>query len=222
MRLLIIEDEKRLSASLKKGLTETGYAVDCAFDGEEGLFLSETENYDCIILDIMLPKIDGITICQKLRGKQINTPILMLTAKNTTEDISSGLDSGADDYLTKPFSFMELKSRIQALIRRGNKNSTPLLKIADLVLDPTKHIVTRNKKALNLTPKEFSILEFMLHHKNEVITRTMIIEHAWDYNFEGMSNVVDVFMTTLRKKIDQNAKTKLIHTIHGVGFKISN
>lgn len=221
MRILVIEDEKRLSDSIKKGLTESGYAVDQAFDGEEGLYLAESETYDCIILDIMLPKVDGIQVCKTLRSKNNKSPILMLTAKRTVEDISQGLDSGADDYLAKPFSFIELKSRLQALIRRTYNTASPTLKIADLELDPTKHTVLRGGKELALTPKEFAILELLMSHPNEVVTRTMITEHVWDYNFESMSNVVDVFVTTLRKKVDGGNKTKLIQTVHGVGFKVS-
>lgn len=221
MRIIIVEDEKRLSDSIKKGLVENGFAVDQAFDGEEGLYLCESENYDCIILDLMLPKIDGLTICRKLREKQIFVPILMLTAKTTTEDISKGLDTGADDYLAKPFSFTELKSRIQALIRRNHKIPVPILKIEDLELDSSKHTVSRAGKKIVLTPKEFSILELLLRHKDETLTRTIIIEHVWDYNFDGMSNIVDVFVATLRKKIDTGYVKKLIHTVHGVGFKIS-
>lgn len=221
MRIIIIEDEKRLSDSIKKGLGENGYAVDQAYDGEEGLFLSESENYDCIILDLMLPKLDGLTVCRRLREKQILTPILMLTAKTTIDDITKGLDMGADDYLAKPFSFIELKSRIQALIRRNHKIQTTILKIDDLELDPNKHTVSRAGKNIDLTPKEFAILELLLRHKDETLTRTMIIEHVWDYNFEGLSNVVDVFVATLRKKIDKINGKKLIHTTHGIGFKIS-
>ena len=204
MRILIIEDEVRLSNIIKKGFTEDGFAVDQAFDGEEGLYLATSESYDCIILDIMLPKKDGLSICRELREKGIHTPILMLTAKDTVEDIASGLDSGADDYLAKPFSFIELRARLQAL-----------------ELDPAKHVVKRGSRKISLTPKEFSILELLLRHKGEVVTRTMIIEHIWDYNFDNMSNVVDVFIATLRKKIDNEEKVKLIHTTHGVGYKIS-
>lgn len=218
MRILLIEDEKRLSDVIKKGLTENGFAVDQAFDGEEGEYLAQNEPYDLIVLDIMLPKIDGLTICKNLRKKEIKIPILMLTAKTTVEDKVTGLDAGADDYLTKPFSFLELKSRVHALIRRSNKDISPVIKIADLEIDSSKRTVLKANKEIILTPKEFSILEFLARHKNEVVTRTMVIEHVWDYNFEGMSNVVDVFMATLRKKIGNN----LIKTIHGVGYKISD
>lgn len=221
MRILVIEDERRLANVIKKGLIEDGFAVDLSFDGEDGQFLAASEPYDLIILDLMLPKIDGLTICRNLRKKSLKTPILMLTAKTSVEDRVQGLDSGADDYLTKPFSFLELRSRIHALIRRSKEDPSPILTIADLLVDPLKHSVTRNSHEIKLTPKEFAILELLLRHKNEVVSRTMILEHVWDYNFEGMSNVVDVFVATLRKKIDNKSKVKLIHTLHGVGYKIS-
>ena len=221
MRILFIEDERRLANVIKKGLSEDGFAVDLAFDGQEGQYLACEEPYDLIVLDLMLPKIDGVTICKNLRLKNLKTPILILTAKTTVEEKIKGLDSGADDYMIKPFSFLELRSRIHALIRRSKENPSPVLKIADLTVDPLKHSVSRNKRSVKLTPKEFAILEFLLRHKNEVVSRTMILEHVWDYNFDGLSNVVDVFMVTLRKKIDHKAKVKLIHTLHGIGYKIS-
>lgn len=216
-----MEDERRLSNVVKKGLTEEGFAIDTAFDGEEGQYLAESENYDLIILDIMLPKVDGLTICKELRAKNIKTPILMLTAKTTVEDKAAGLDSGADDYLAKPFAFLELRSRIHALIRRSKQEPSPTLTIADLVLDPIRHKLTRDGKDISLTPKEFSVLEILLRHKDEVVSRTMIIEHVWDYNFDSMSNVVDVFVAALRRKVDKGAKTLLLHTVRGVGYKIS-
>ncbi|MEK7565880.1 MAG: response regulator transcription factor [Patescibacteria group bacterium] len=221
MRILIIEDEQRLSNTIKKGLVEEGFAVDQAYDGQEGQYLAESEDYDLIILDIMLPKIDGITLCQNLRGKNIKTPILILTAKTLVEDKVAGLDSGADDYMTKPFSLIELRSRIQALLRRSQQEASPVLQIADLILDPLKHKVTRGGKNIVLTPKEFSVLEFLLRHKEEIVTRTMIIEHVWDYNFDSLSNIVDVYVTAIRRKVDKGAKIKLVHTIHGVGYKLN-
>ena len=221
MRILLVEDEQRLSNVIKKGLLEDGFAVDVAYDGEEGQYLAEGEIYDLVILDLMLPKVDGLTLCHNLRDKNIKTPILMLTAKTTIEDKVAGLDSGADDYMTKPFSFLELRSRIQALIRRSKQESSPILKVADLVLDPIKHTVTRKDKNITLTPKEFSILELLLRHKDEVVTRTMITEHAWDYNFDSMSNIVDVFVASLRRKVDKASDKKLIHTVHGVGYRLS-
>lgn len=221
MRILLVEDERRLANIIKKGLTEEGFAVDLAFDGEEGKYLAESEEYDLIILDITLPKVDGITICRQLRKKNIKTPIMMLTARTTLEEKVIGLDSGADDYLTKPFAFLELRSRIHALIRRSKQESSPVLKIDDLELDPIRHVVKRGGNIVNLTPKEFSVLELLLRHKDEVVSRTIIIEHVWDYNFDSMSNVVDVFIASLRRKIDRSKSVKLIHTIHGIGYKIS-
>jgi DNA-binding response OmpR family regulator len=221
MRVLIIEDERRLSNVLKKGLVEDGFAVDQAFDGEEGLFLAESEAYDLIILDLTLPKIGGMEVCLRLRKKNIKTPIIILTAKITMEDKIKGLDMGADDYMTKPFSFLELRSRIHALIRRSKAHASSQLSISDLEVDPLKHSIVRAGKNIQLTPKELAVLEFLMHHKQEVVSRTMILEHVWDYNFDGMSNIVDVFIATLRKKIDGGHKKKLIHTIHGAGYKIS-
>lgn len=221
MRLLIVDDEQRLATILKKGFTEEGFAVDTAFDGEEGLYLAQNETYDAIILDITLPKKSGLDVCRELRINGVKTPIIILTAKTALEDKVELLNTGADDYLTKPFAFIELKSRIHALIRRNSTNLNPTLTLSDLSVDPVKHTVTRNSQKIKLTPKEFAILELLLHHPDEVITRTMITEHVWDYNFDGMSNIVDVFVASLRRKIDKKSKHKLIHTIHGVGYKIS-
>lgn len=218
MRILVVEDERRLSDVIKKGLTEDGFAVDRAFDGEEGLYLAESEEYDLIVLDLMIPKIDGITICRTLRNRKIKTPILMLTAKTQVEDKVKGLESGADDYLTKPFAYAELKARIQSLIRRSHHEVDPVLMLDDLKLDPAKHTVIRDKTTISLTPKEFSILEYLLRHKNDVVTRTQITEHVWDYNFDALSNVVDVFIATIRKKINKGFNKKFIQTVHGVGY----
>lgn len=221
MRILLIEDEKNLSQVIKKGLTEQGFAVDAAGDGEEGLYLAEEESYDAIILDVMLPKIDGVEICRRLREKRISTPILMLTAKTQVKDRVAGLDAGADDYLTKPFAFVELKARIQALMRRAFKQPETVIKIDDLAIDPIKHVVQRGNQTITLTPKEFAILEYLARHKDKVVTRTQITEHTWDYNFESLSNIIDVFIATLRRKIDRGQKKKLLHTVHGVGYKLS-
>lgn len=208
---------------VKNGLVEEGFAVDVAYDGKEGKYLAElNENeYDLIILDVMLPFIDGVTLCKELRLQGNKTPIIMLTAKSTIEDKIAGLDSGADDYLTKPFAFLELRSRIHALIRRSKHESAPILSINNLILDPTQHKVTRANKEIKLTPKEFAVLEFLLRNKDCVVSRTMLIEHVWDYNFDSMSNIVDVFVGNIRRKIDKNAKVKLIHTLHGIGYKVS-
>ncbi|OGC50060.1 DNA-binding response regulator [candidate division WWE3 bacterium RIFCSPHIGHO2_01_FULL_40_23] len=221
MRVLIIEDEKDLAKNIKRGLQEEGLAVDTALDGEEGKFMAETEPYDLVILDLMLPKLDGITLCGGLRKKGIKIPILMLTAKTELENKVEGLNLGADDYLTKPFAFSELKARIFALLRRGNATELPVLKVDNLRLDPQKHEAYRAGDTLKLTPKEFSILEFLLRNKDKVVTRTMITEHVWDYNFESLSNLVDVLIGTLRKKVDKKGQKKLIHTVYGIGFKIS-
>ncbi|MBI2338094.1 response regulator transcription factor [Candidatus Daviesbacteria bacterium] len=221
MRILLIEDEKRLSETIKKGLAESGFAVDQAFDGEEGLYLGQSETYDVIILDLMLPKLDGITVCKKLRDKKIAVPILMLTAKAQVENRVTGLDAGADDYLTKPFEFVELKARINALLRRNYRQTESAIVIDTLEIDPVKRIVTRGDKPITLTPKEFSILEYLARNQDKPVTRTQITEHTWDYNFDSFSNVVDVFIATLRKKIDGGHKNKLIHTVHGVGYVMS-
>ena len=222
MRVLVIEDERRLAQIIKRGLVEGGYAVDLAFDGEEGKFLAETESYDLVILDLMLPKIDGLMVCRELRNKGIKTPILILTAKTTLDDKVAGLNSGADDYLTKPFAFLELSARIAALIRRSQAIPVAQLSVADLILDPTKHLAKRGARQIKLTPKEFSILELLLSHKDDVVSRTVITEHVWDYNFDGMSNVVDVFVASLRKKIGDTGKDKIIQTVHGVGYRIAS
>lgn len=222
MRILLIEDEKRLSHYIKKGLEEQGFAVDQAHDGEEGLYLAKEESYDVIILDVMLPTLSGLEVCNRLRKENRMTPIIMLTAKSETDDKIEGLDSGADDYLTKPFEFAELKARINAQLRRSYRQVSNTLIIADLEVDTAKHTVVREGKPIKVTPKEFSILELLMRNKYEVVTRTQLIEHVWDYNFDSMSNVVDVFVGTLRKKIDKSSKTKLIHTVHGVGYVISD
>lgn len=222
MRILLVEDEKRLSEVIKKGLTEQGFAVDQAFEGEEGLHLATTEPYDIIILDVMLPKIDGITICKELRKNKVQTAILMLTAKSQLDDKVVGLDAGADDYLTKPFEFAELHSRLHALLRRTYRQPESIIIVDTLEVDPLKHIAKRDGKVINLTPKEFSIIEILARNKDQVVTRTQITEHTWDYNFDSMSNVVDVFMATLRKKVDGGQKKKVIHTVHGVGYKLSD
>lgn len=218
----MVEDEKRLSHYIKKGLEEQGYAVDQTYDGEEGLYLAKEEAYDVIILDVMLPKMNGMDVCRNLRKDNRNMPVIMLTARSETEDKIEGLDCGADDYLTKPFVFDELRARIHAVLRRSYKQASNSLSVADLEVDPSKHTAKRGGREIKLTPKEFSILELLLLKKNSVVTRTQITEHVWDYNFESMSNVVDVFMAALRRKVDKGYKTKLIQTVHGVGYLISD
>lgn len=222
MKILIIEDDRRIANVLKKGLTEEGFAIDLAYDGLEGQYLAESEEYDLIILDLLLPKIDGLTVTKEIRNRQIKTPILILTAKTAVDDRVDGLNAGADDYMVKPFSFRELTARINALFRRNQETLPTILGAGDLELDPTKHTVKRNGRPIDLSAKEFAILEYLLHHKNQAITRTMILEHVWDYNFDPSSNIVDVFITHLRQKIDEGQKEKLILTIHGIGFKLSD
>lgn len=219
MRILVVEDETELAANIKKGLGEQGFAVDIAPDGEEGYYLATMEEYDTIVLDIMLPKLDGLGLCQRLRAEKVTTPILLLTAKSSVEDIAGGLNTGADDYLTKPFAFVELTARIQALLRRKYSPAQTTLAKENLELDPVKHTVTCGGKPCKLTPKEFAILEYLLRNQGIVITRTMIAEHVWDYNFEQGSNVIDVFVASLRKKIGDKGG-KIIETVHGVGFRI--
>lgn len=216
MRILIIEDEKQLAQNIKEYLSKRGDAVDVAHTGEDGQFMAESEPYDVIILDLMLPDSDGLTICRRLRQKNLKTPILILTAKGSVEERVAGLNAGADDYLVKPFAFLELEARLEALIRRNQSQGQTVLKLKNLTLDPQKHEVKVKDRIINLSPKEFAILEMLLRRQNQVVTRSMIMEHVWDYNFESMSNIVDVFVATLRKKIGPD----FIKTVHGVGYKI--
>lgn len=216
MRILIIEDELQLAGNIKDYLLKRGNAVDLANTAEEGRFLAEEEPYDIIILDLMLPDGNGLEICRRLRQKKLPTPILILTAKASVEQRVEGLNSGADDYLVKPFAFLELEARLVALIRRSQSQGQIIFKTGNLTLDPQKHEVTLADKIIDLSPKAFSILEMLLARKNQVVTRSMITEHVWDYSFESLSNVVDVFVATLRKKIGPG----YIKTVHGVGYKI--
>ena len=217
MRILIVEDEKKVAAFIKKGLEEETYAVDIASDGEEGLHLGEQNPYDLIILDLMLPKINGLDILSRLRLKK-DTPILLLTAKDSVEDKDEGLNQGADDYLTKPFAFSELLARIRVLLRRGKAETKTTLEIADLTLDLVSHKVNRGNEEIELTGKEYSLLEYFMRNQEKVLTRTMIAEHVWDYNFDTFTNVIDVYVNHLRKKIDKNFPAKLLHTLRGVGY----
>lgn len=222
MRILIVEDEKKLALALKRGLERKGYAVDCAFDGEEGEFQIETgqEDYDLVILDIMLPKRDGIEICKNTRSKKISLPILMLTARDKTQDKILGLDCGADDYLVKPFSFEELLARIRALLRRPRELLPEELKVKDITLNCATRKVFKGGKEIPLTTKEFSLLEFLLRNINQVVNREQIIAHVWNYEFDSFSNIVDVHIKNLRKKLEDRGKEKLIETIRGVGYRL--
>ena len=218
MRILVIEDEKKVASFIKKGLEEEHYAVDIAHDGETGLYLSEINEYDLIVLDLMIPKIDGLEVLKRIRGRKNTVAVLVLTAKNSVEDIVKGLDSGCDDYLTKPFEFIEFLARIRALLRREKGDKEPLLKVEDLTLSLVTHKVTRKGKEIDLTSKEYALLEYFMRNTDKVLTRTMISEHVWDYHFDSLTNVIDVYVNYLRKKIDKDFEPKLIHTIRGVGY----
>lgn len=218
MRILIVEDEKKVAAFIKKGLEEETYAVDVAYDGEEGLYLGLENQYDLVILDLMLPVIDGLEVLSRLRGNKVDAPILLLTAKDSVEDKVTGLNTGADDYLTKPFAFSELLARIRVLLRRGKAETKTVLQIDGLTLDLVSHKVNRNGEEIDLTGKEYSLLEYFMRNQGKVLTRTMIAEHVWDYNFDTFTNVIDVYVNHLRKKIDKSYPDKLLHTLRGVGY----
>jgi DNA-binding response OmpR family regulator len=220
MRILIVDDDRRLCTVIKRGLLEEAYAVDLAYDGEEGEYLAEVNQYDLIILDIMLPNKNGIEVCQELRAKKISIPVLMLTAKDTVEDRVRGLDTGADDYLIKPFAFGELLARIRALLRREGMSKSPELQVGDLTLNTLTRQVWRAQRPIELTTKEYVILEYFMRHPNVVVTRTMIEEHAWDYDFDSLSNLVDVYIRRLRRKIDIDGKDSLIQTVRGAGYRL--
>lgn len=220
MTILVVEDEQKIARFIKKGLEMEHYTVDLAYDGEEALNLVELNGYDLIILDLMLPKKDGIMVCKEIRDNRIETPVIMLTARDTIDDRISGLDSGADDYLVKPFSFGELLARIRALLRREKTVQRTSLHIEDLILDPATHEVTRNGKSIELTSKEYRLLDYLMRRPSQVCTRTMIGEHIWGYDFSDDSNVIDVYISYLRKKIDTGFQKKLIHTVRDVGYKI--
>ncbi len=218
MHILIVEDEKKLASFIKRGLREASYAVDVAPDGDEAIFLAQTNTYDLIVLDIMIPGKDGIHVCRKLRKDGLLTPILMLTARDDVEDKISGLDAGADDYLTKPFSFPEFLARVRALLRRGSPAKSTRLKVADLEMDQSAHKVYRAGKEIELTATEYGLLEFLMVHAGQVVTRTMISEHVWNDDFDSFSNVINVYINYLRKKVDQDHDKKLIHSLRGVGY----
>jgi DNA-binding response OmpR family regulator len=221
MRLLVVEDNQRLSKALKLSLEESGYVVDTAADGEEGQDLAELTPYDAIILDIMLPKRDGLEVCKNLRKQHMRTPILLLTARDAVEDRVKGLDSGADDYLVKPFSLEELEARLRALLRRDAPEKNGLLTAADLELDPATHIIRRAGVLIELTGKEYALLEYMMRNPNWLITREMAERHVWDYGGASASNLVDVYIRRLRRKLDDPFEVKLIETIRGFGYRLN-
>ena len=223
MRILVIEDDVKIAEFIQKGLKSSGFAVDVACDGEQGLKMAFDEVFDTLIVDIMLPKLDGITLIQKIREKKINTPVIILSARDRVDDRVKGLHAGADDYLTKPFAFSELLTRIQALIRRaGNITDPTCVRYADLSMDLIKRQVKRNDIVVELQPLEFSLLEYLLRNKERVVSKTMIMEHVWDYNFDPMTNVVEARICRLRDKLDKDFEPKLIHTVRGAGYVLKN
>jgi len=221
MKILVVEDEERVAQFIQKGLKEEGHAVDVSHDGEDGGFLAEVNDYDLILLDVMLPKKNGINVCREIRDRGVITPVLMLTARDSVEDRVRGLDAGADDYLVKPFAFEELLARVRALLRRRSDSKTPTLKLADLELDPITRMVTRQGKPIRLTTKEYALLEYLLRNPNKVLSRTLIGEHVWDMNFDPESNVIDVYISHLRNKIDKGFDIPLLHTMRGQGYLLS-
>ena len=220
MRVLVVEDEVKMAGLLRRGLEEEGYAVDAAMDGKEAVWLASENPYDAVVLDVMLPDIDGFEVCRQLRQAGGWSPVLMLTARDAVGDRVAGLDSGADDYLTKPFSFEELFARLRALVRRGGHERPSVLRNGDLTLDPSTREVSRGKATLDLTAKEFSLLEFFMRHPGEVLSRTRLIEHVWDFAYEGDSNVVDVYVRYLREKIDRPFDRESIETVRGAGYRL--
>jgi DNA-binding response OmpR family regulator len=222
MRILVVEDEHRIANSIKKGLEQERYAVDVAYTGTDGFDLASTEDYDLILLDIMLPEMSGIEICRELRKNKIHIPILMLTAKGQTEDKVEGLDAGADDYMTKPFSFDELLARIRALTRRQGTVLNSTLSVEDLSLDTKQYLVKRSNKIIKLSSREFSLLEYLISHKNIIVTKDQIIAHVWDYDADILPNTIEVYIKNLRNKIDKPFinKKPLIQTIRGFGYRI--
>ncbi len=219
MRILVIEDDDKIAAFILKGLQQTGMAVDHAINGEDGLHLALTEKYDAAIIDIMLPGLDGLSVIQRMREKKVTTPVIILSAKRSVDDRVTGLQSGSDDYLVKPFAFSELLARVQALIRRsGNIIESHSLKVGDLNLDLLTREVQRADRKIDLQAKEFALLEYLMRNAGRVVSKTMILEHVWDYHFDPQTNVVDVLVCRLRNRIDKDFQDKLIHTIRGIGY----
>ncbi len=220
MRLLLVEDDRKAARVLKQGLQEEGFVVDVAHGGDEGEELAAVNAYDLIVLDWLLPGKPGIAVCRDLRARGLSTPILMLTAKDAVDDRITGLDTGADDYLVKPFAFGELLARIRALLRRAEAARPPVLTVADLTLDPVSHRVTRGGRPVALTAREYAILEYLMRHAGEVVTRTRLGEHVWEREYDTLTNLVDVHVSHLRKKIDRGAAVPLLHTVRGRGYRL--
>jgi len=218
VHILVVEDERKVASFIKRGLEAANYSVDIEYDGEAGLNRLLEGGYDLAILDVMLPQLDGLSLMKEIRQRRLNIPVLFLTARVTVADKVMGLELGADDYLTKPFAFEELLARVHALLRRGSAAAPVVLAIADLKLDPVTRDVTRANKRLDLTPKEYALLEFLLRRRDQVLSRAVIAQHVWGVNYDTFTNVIDVYMNYLRKKIDSGFDTKLIHTVRGVGY----
>lgn len=219
MRILLVEDDLKIASFISKGLREAGFAVDHMVDGENGLHMALTESYDLAIIDIMLPKLDGLSLIEELRRQKLNTPVLILSAKRSVDDRVRGLQTGSDDYLPKPFAFSELLARIQALIRRASRITDPTgFAVGDLSMNLLTREVVRNNKKIDLQPREFALLEYLMRNSGRVVSKTMIMEHVWDYNFDPQTNVVEARICKLRDKIDKGFSSKLIHTIRGVGY----
>lgn len=221
MRILVVEDEPGIANFVRQGLTEAGYAVDLAWNGHEGLDYALAADYDVLVLDIMLPKMDGLELLRELRRLGDKTPALMLTARDTVDNRVEGLDAGADDYLVKPFAFPELLARVRALLRRPPLQVGTILRVGDLEMDTAKRKVRRSDHPIELSPREYAVLEYLMRHPNQVLTRTQISEHVWNFDFFNESNVVDVYVGYLRRKIDQGENLPLIHTVRGVGYRMS-
>ena len=218
VRILVVEDEARLAAFISKGLSELSFAVDTAADGPSGLQHARSTSYDLVILDIMLPGLDGFSVCREIRRLDLNVPILMLSARGVVEDRVQGLDSGADDYLTKPFAFSELSARVRALLRRQKPSELLTLAVADVTLDPVKRSVHRGQRRIDLTQKEFALLEYFMRNAEQVLTRTMIAERVWDFTWDRLTNVIDVYINHLRRKLEDGGEPRLIHAVRGVGY----
>jgi heavy metal response regulator len=222
MRVLVVEDEPGIAQFIRQGLSEAGYAVDVAHDGQEGLDYAFVAEYDVLVLDILLPKLDGLHVLRVLRDRGVKTPVLLLTAKDTVEDRVRGLDVGADDYLVKPFAFPELVARLRALLRRPPLQMDPVLHLGDLEMDTAQREVRRGGRLIELSPREFTLLEYLMRHPRHVLTRTQIAEHVWNFDFFNDSNVVDVYIGYLRRKIDRGFDRPLLHTVRGVGYRLSD